>query len=155
MKTMREIIFKMSNKSGFTTIDHTADVGIQFYGSSFSETLINAAMGMFSVIIDRRTVRAVEEKHFTIVGKDYEEVTINWLRELHFFHQNELFLFRKFNIKNVSENKGKFFISAIAKGENINLNKHLIKNEIKLVTYHKFYVKKINDVWEGQVIFDI
>lgn len=145
----------MSNKSGFTAIDHTADVGIKFYGNSFSEILINAAKGMFSIIIDRRTVKAAEEKHFTIVGKDYEEVTINWLRELHFFHQNELFLFRAFNIKNASENKGKFFVSATAKGENINQNKHLIKNEIKLVTYHKFYVKKINDAWEGQVIFDI
>lgn len=145
----------MSNKLGFTPIDHTADVGIKFFGSSFSETLINAARGMFSLIIDRRTVKALKEKYFIIVGKDYEEVTINWLRELHFFHQNELFLFREFNIKNASENKGEFFVSATAKGENINLNKHLIKNEIKLVTYHKFYVKKINDAWEGQVIFDI
>lgn len=145
----------MSNKSGFTPIDHTADVGIKFFGNSFSETLINAARGMFSLIIDRRTVKALKEKYFIIVGKDYEEVTINWLRELHFFHQNELFLFREFNIKNASENKGEFFVSATAKGENINLNKHLIKNEIKLVTYHKFYVKKINDAWEGQVIFDI
>ena len=145
----------MNSSSGFTVIDHTADVGIKFYGRSFSEMLINAARGMFSLIVDRRTVRAKEEKHFKVIGKDCEEVAINWLRELHFFHQNKLFLFREFNIKNASENKGKFFISAIAKGENINLNKHLIKNEIKLVTYHKFYVKKINDVWEGQVIFDI
>jgi len=145
----------MNSKSGFTIIDHTADVGIKFHGRSFSETLVNAAVGMFSLIVDRRTVKAVEEKHFTIVGKDYQEVLINWLRELHFFHQNELFLFRKFDIINVSENKGKFFIYTTAKGEKINLNKHLIKNEIKLVTYHKFYVKKIKNVWEGQVIFDI
>jgi SHS2 domain-containing protein len=145
----------MKNKSGFAVIDHTADVGLKFWGNSFSDVLINAARGMFSLIVDRRTIKPKEQKCFKIKGKDYEEVAINWLRELNFVHQNNLFLFKEFDIENVSKNKKRIGVSAIAKGESIDLNRHFIKIDIKLVTYHKFYVKKINDIWEGNVIFDI
>ncbi len=145
----------MKSKRGIIVIDHTADVGIKFYGRSFSEILINAAKGMFSLTVDRRTIKAEKEKQFKIVGNNYEELTMNWLRELHYYHQSELFIFRKFFVKRLTENQDNFTLYSTAVGENINLNKHIIKNEIKLVTYHKFYVKKIDSYWEGQVIFDI
>jgi len=145
----------MSSKAGFTVIEHTADTGIKFYGETFSEIYENAAKGMSSLITDRRTVKPIKEKIFIIEGKDYEELTINWLRELHYFHQSELFLFRKFKFNKLSGKERNFTVSSTAFGENINLNRHKIKNEIKLVTYHKFYVKKIENYWEGLVIFDI
>ncbi len=145
----------MSSKAGFTVIEHTADTGIKFYGETFSEIYENAAKGMFSLITDRRTVKPKEEKMFKIKGKDYEELTINWLRELHYFHQSKLFLFRKFKFNKLSGKERNFTVYSTAFGENINLNRHIIKNEIKLVTYHKFHVKKIENYWEGLVIFDI
>lgn len=143
----------MRHKCGFKFVSHTADIGLKFWGDSFPEMLVNSAKGMFSLIVDRRTIRPVEKIQFRITGKDYEDITINWLREIHFFHQNELFVLRNFRVDNISEKKKNIDLYANCWGEHI--DKHFIKTDIKLVTYHKFYVKKLNGIWEGFVIFDI
>ena len=142
-------------KTGFKVTEHTADVGIKFCGQSFPEMLVNAAKGMFSLIVDRRTVKPAVEKRITITGADYEEITINWLREIHYIHQSAFFLFRDFICETIDEANKKITAVFTARGESVNDTRHNILLDIKLVTYHMFYVKKTGVNWEGSIIFDI
>lgn len=142
-------------KTGFKVTEHTADTGIKFWGQSFSDMLINAAKGMFSLIVDRRTVRPVIEKRIEITGADYEEITINWLREIHYIHQSAFFLFRDFICETIDEADKKTIAVFTARGEPVDDSRHNIFLDIKLVTYHMFCVKNTGGIWEGRVIFDI
>lgn len=139
----------------FRIIEHTADTGIVFRGNSFSDMLENAAKGMFSLIVDRRTVRPAVDKQIKISGIDYEEVTINWLRELHYVHQSSFFLFREFICEKIDESDRLLTVVFKVRGEPVDNKRHSIFLDIKLVTYHMFYVQKKKNVWEGRVIFDI
>src|SRR2546427_11618411 len=45
----------------YEEIEHTADVGIRAYGSTLDELFANAAEGMFSLVADLGSVKAVGE----------------------------------------------------------------------------------------------
>jgi len=46
-------------------------------------------------------------------------------------------------------------LKAVVKGEPFQEGIHVIKTEVKAVTYHQIYVKKENGDWKAQIIFDL
>ena len=73
----------------FDVIDHTADIGIVAYGASPTEVLVNAAIGMFSLITDLDQVGTSHRQNISLVGEDYEELLITWLNELLYYFDAE------------------------------------------------------------------
>ena len=132
-------------------LDHTGDVGIIVRGKSLGSIFERTAQGMFAIICPDNEIRIVREHKFDVVGNNLEELLVNWLAELNYYFSVEYILFSEFQIDKVEENR----LLAKARGEKINSNRHHIHTEIKAVTYHKLYVRKIDDGWEAQVIFDI
>ena len=58
----------------FEIIDHTADVGLVAYGSTRKEVFINAAAGMFSLIVDPGKVAGTQQQEIALDADDYEEL---------------------------------------------------------------------------------
>jgi len=95
----------------------------------------------------------VEERDIFEVIQDapnVEELLVAWLRELLFQFSAREFLFKDFSIEDISSTH----IKGIARGERIDRARHELKKEIKAVTYHELKVEKVNDLWQGKVIFD-
>lgn len=134
-----------------TYLDHTGDVGIQIKASTLQELFIAAAKEMFQIICPGgKTVN--KEKYSVIAnGNSIEELFVNWLSELNFIFQTEGVLLGDFVEISISNNR----LVAAASGEKIDPEKHDIQMEIKAVTYHKLFVKKLKNGWQAQVIFDI
>lgn len=135
----------------YKMIDHTADLGMEFYGRSIEDLFISAATGLSNAITDDADVEAAESFDIYVEGMDMEDLLINWLRELLYFHHIRHMIFKEFSIKEFNN----FTIRARITGERIDEKKHVIKREIKAATYHDLFVRKKKGLWTARVIFDI
>ena len=46
-------------------------------------------------------------------------------------------------------------LESSVRGGVVDRAKYAFLREIKAVTFHQLYIKKVNDFWEAQVIFDL
>ncbi len=132
-------------------IEHSGDLGLRAYGSSRKDVFANAAKALFEVLVVAETIEQRLEKVVHVEADALDELMVSWLSELLFLFDSEGLLLNKFDIKSIEDHK----LEAIVRGETLDLERHEIKTEIKAVTYHKLYVKKVNTTWESQVILDL
>ena len=135
----------------YKLIDHTADFGMQVFGSDSQELFSNAALALFDVITDMDVLEGRNSCNITASGEDWPDLMINWLREILYLWNGKERLVKSIQILSLSENK----ISAKIYFDAYMPDRHIIKTEIKAVTYHQIQVKSSSSGWEARVIFDI
>ncbi|HOK58610.1 MAG: archease [Methanothrix sp.] len=136
-------------------LEHTADVKFRAYGSSPEEMLRNAALAMFSVMMDTATIKPERVWEVELEAEDLESLAYRWLSELLFLFSAEMAVFRDFDIS-LSHND-MWRLNARARGEHIDRRRHSFETEIKAVTLHQFEVRPgdSNSPWMMQVVLDV
>jgi SHS2 domain-containing protein len=135
----------------FEILDHTADIGLAIYGEDLKSLFEHAGEGFFHIITDLKKVRPRIEKKVELAGEGLDRLMVDWLGELLYLHDVDHFLFKEFVVEAVGEDG----LKAAAKGEPYQEGRHVIKTEVKAVTYHQIRVEKRNRGWRAQVIFDL
>jgi protein archease len=135
----------------FEILDHTADIGLIVYGEDLNTLFENAGKAFFHLITDLRKVRQRIERRIEVRGEPLERLMVDWLSELLYLHDVENLLFKGFKIESVGEEG----LKAVVKGEQFQEGVHVIKTEVKAVTYHRIEVRKDNRMWRAQIIFDL
>ncbi len=135
----------------YKLIDHTADLGIEVYGSGMKELFENAGYAMFDVITDTNRLNALSETTLNVAGQDRPDLMVNWLRELLYRWTGKGQLVKIINITSLSE----YALSANIKFDHFDPGRHLIKSELKAVTYHQIRVEEKNSEWKARIIFDV
>ena len=138
----------------YEIIDHTADIGIKAYGSDLKELFINAAVGMFDILVGENRESKIENREFKKFeiqkkAENLEDLLVEWLGELLFLFSTKNIVFEKFEIEELDE---KHIKGAV---EGADLKRYKIDTEIKAVTYHMLEVVQKEGLWQCQVIFDI
>ena len=141
----------MGRGKKFRLLDHTADLGILVYGRDLEELFTNAGKTFFGIITDLRRVRESTERTIRVESSNLEDLMVNWLGELLYLHDVDGLLFRSFSIDEL----GNETMKARARGEVFKEERHVIKTEIKAVTYHQIQVKKERGRWVARIIFDL
>lgn len=135
----------------YILIDHTADIGIDVFGATLQELFANAAFALFDIITDLSKVEGKAEYKISISGIDKEQLLVNWLSELLYLHDVKNLLFKDFYVIDMKDNQ----LNASTRGEVFTEGKHVIKTEIKAVTYHCLSIVQEDHQWKARVIFDI
>ena len=135
----------------FRTLEHTADVGFEAFGSTREEVFANAARALMDLIVDLDTIQPSEEVILQIGGPDPESVLVNWLSEILFLHDAERWLFRDFEIRDLQDDS----LSAMARGEKFQRSRHQAKLLVNGVTYHQLALEETPRGWRAQVYVDI
>lgn len=135
----------------FEIIDHTADIGIVAYGSDIKELFANAALGLFSLMLDLDTIGETMERALELSAEDTDVLLVEWLNELIYIFDVEHTVFKRFEIDELTGNTMK----ARCHGEKINPQKQKIRREVKAATYHMLQIEKQDGIYKVQVIFDI
>lgn len=135
----------------FEQFEHTADVGVRIWGRDLLDLFRNSVEAMLSLIVDLDTVK--EERTLSVLaeGKDHSELFFNWLDELLYLHNTRYFLCKSVEDINIQNNR----VEAHIRGERVDPERHVLRAELKAVTYHQFEVKRIGSCWEARVIFDV
>ena len=139
--------------SNYKFFDHTSDIGVEVTGRTRTNLFVNAASALFDVMIENKTGGESEKqlKKIAVEGADVADLLINYLRELLYLFNGDKFIIDKCEIMKLT-NKA---LQAWLTGESFNSKKHLIKTEIKAVTYSGVTVKKVKAGWKAKIIFDV
>jgi SHS2 domain-containing protein len=135
----------------YRVFDHTADLGVEIYGKTVKDLFANAAFAVFDILTDLNRVRVIEEKKITVEGEGWEDLLINYLREVLYLFNGEGLLLKEFSIIDIDPQHLRGKVS----GEVFDPLKHRMNKEIKAVTYHQITVRETPDGWVGRVIFDV
>ncbi len=141
----------MGRGKKFRLLDHTGDLGILVYGEDLEELFANAGEAFFDIITDLRRVRETTERAIGIESSNLEDLMVNWLGELLYLHDVESLLFKSFSIDELRDGSMK----ARARGEIFQEERHVIKTEVKAVTYHQLQVTRERGRWMARIIFDL
>ena len=135
----------------YNLIDHTADFGLRVYGSDSKELFANAAWAVFDLITEMDQLTGLDSCDIEVSGDDWPDLMVNWLREVLYLWNGKELLVKKARILSLSENE----LTATLECDPFNPDRHVIKTEIKAVTYHQIQVNSSPSGWESRIIFDI
>ncbi|MGE0085182.1 MAG: archease [Desulfococcaceae bacterium] len=135
----------------YVLTDHTADFGLRIFGDNPAELFSNAAFALSDLISERDRIAGREMLEIHAEGEDWPDLMFNWLRELLGLWTGREFLVLEAKVSAISEYK----LTAQVKGDFYDPEKHVIRDEIKAVTYHRLSVDAGEAGWEAGVILDV
>ncbi len=135
----------------YVLTDHTADFGLRIRGDSPKELFANAAFALSDLLSERDRIAGTERIEIHAAGEDWPDLMFNWMRELLYLWTGKEFLVLEAEISKISE----YELTAQASGEFYNPQKHVLREEIKAVTYHRLTVETKGDNWQAEVILDV
>jgi CMP/dCMP kinase len=138
----------------FETFDHTADIGLRIQAASLAELLVEAAHGLTSVICEKHeSIRPLRTKEWSIDfdPNEHEDLLFDWLCEILYAFDAEHELLNDFQVS-LEGNK----LIGSARGEKIDVDRHVIDMDVKAITYHGLLVKQeLDGAWTAEVILDL
>lgn len=132
---------------------HTADAKFKAFGKTLDESFKNAALAMFSLMVDSKEIEAKITKEIYIKADDQKSLLYKWLEELLFLLDTEGFLLkdvRRLTIKS----RDKFELNARIAGDKVS-DKYELKGEVKAVTYHDMDIKEEENKVSVRVVLDL
>lgn len=139
------------NKNFYEVLEHPADLKIRVWGEDLSDVFINAAKAMAREQADFRddgfSVVEGAWDEISVSAENKEELLVVWLSEILSLAEINKKLYTDFLIIGFSE---KSIQAKIAGLKNV-----AKKTEIKAVTFSGLELKKANNNWQAEILFDI
>ncbi len=161
----------------FEILDHTADIGLHIRAATLENLFEHAAEGLFSLILeDLAAVREQTLLTFEIAAAGelaapdpeaaklpstvpagrvqlpgtWEDLLHDWLTELLILFDRRRIVCRRFEVRFTTSG-----LAGRAWGEDLSLDRHRPRMEIKAVTYHQLRIDATPQGFEAWVIFDL
>ena len=135
----------------YELVDHTADFGIRVFGPDAAGLFTNAALALFDCLTETDKLNGVDKIAVSAEGVDWPDLMVNWLRELLYLWAGREMLVKNVKVDSISEHK----ISASVVVDRFDPEVHVVKSEIKAVTYHQIQVIADPKGWAANIIFDV
>lgn len=141
----------MDTKALYTTLDHTADLGIVVTGTDLEDLFKKAAQSIIEVMFRKRPLNGIESINVSLDGEDLADLMVRWLGEILYLFDAEQKIVSDIRIMKVKRTH----LEAILEVAVFHPDHHEIETEIKAVTYHQIEVAQKPDGWSARVIFDL
>jgi len=133
----------------------TADAAFRAWGETVEELFVAAAEATMNVMVgDLETISQDQSREIHVESDAIEMLLFELLQELIFYKDAERLLLRVSDLR-INQNGDHFFLSAQARGEELNMEKHDLVVDVKAVTLHRYRVEETPQGWEAMVILDI
>jgi SHS2 domain-containing protein len=136
---------------GFEVFPVTADKGVRAWGRNLPELFVNAARGLWSLMVEPGTVRRERRIPVEVEAADREALLVAWLNEMVYLHEAREFVMADCAIRSLTDTT----LSAELWGEPVDRLRHPMAGHVKAVTYHLLLVRPTPQGWEGQVVVDV
>ncbi len=131
----------------------TADAAFEAEGRTLEDLFRDAATATFEVMVDTGSVNPVMTWSIELKNETVEGLLFDWLSELVYLKDSEGVLFCKFDP--TIEKNDAYELKARVAGETSDREKHILRSDVKAVTYHLFEVGKSGEKWRARVVLDI
>ncbi len=143
--------------SGFTFLPNVAlaDVAFVARADSLPSMFESAARALTEVMVDRKSVVARVERKVELGPASVDILLYDFLTELIVMKDVDSLLFKDFEVS-ITPGKKESMLTCTMRGEEIDRERHLLRNDVKAVTMHMFGVKQTKEGrWEATVVLDI
>lgn len=135
----------------YETFEHTADLGLRVWADDLDTLFADAARGLFSMIVpDPASIRPQETISITVAGEISELLLFDWLNELLYTYEVRHLLLCQFEPHVTASG-----LTATARGEPLDRDRHVLDHEVKAITYHRLKLEQQDGRWLAEVIVDI
>ena len=134
-------------------LEHTADAKFQAFGKTLEEAFQNAALATASLIYDWKTVEAKLRHRIEIRGRDLKQLLVNFLEELLYLLDSNLFLLNSIEGIHIEKNGDQYLLKAQFLGDNQS-GKYKTFGEVKAITYNEMKIET-HDHFMVQVVVDV
>jgi SHS2 domain-containing protein len=138
-------------QSGYTILEHPADIGVEARGATLSDAFEQAASGMMSILVDAASVDLVRSERVMLRAGDVDQLLVRWLGEILYLFDGRKFLAANCSIERMTDTE----LNAVITGEAYQPQKHRMKLDIKAVTYHQLCVRREEQGWYVRYFLDI
>jgi SHS2 domain-containing protein len=138
----------------YKILEHIADLKIKVWGKDLPELFKNAVAAMYQAMAGKSEIRSTKSEtnsksqilNFKLAAQDYESLLVNFLNELLYLSdvENGAYQVLDLEIRNLS-----------LKAKLCSYPLPPLEVEIKGATYHNLKIKKINNLYETIIVFDI
>lgn len=137
----------------YVFLPHTADAKFTAYGKTREDAFSNAAVAMFSVMVEPKTVKPAIKKSFKIESEDIESLLYDWLENLLVLLDSENFILASVVKIVIAEIDSGYSLDAEFTGDIISDDYDLL-GFVKAVTYNDMEIKEKDGVWQITVVVD-
>lgn len=141
----------MAEKIPYKIFPQTSDLGVEVSGNTLPELFVNAGLALMDIVTDINKVAEHESKILEIRSESRELLFREWLSELLYQFYVQERVFRSFRVMTLTGT----FLKIIGMGEKIDYRRHLIKRELKSITYYQLEVSERDGRWIGRFVSDI
>lgn len=133
----------------------TADVAFRAWGRTAEELFVSASDAMMHVMVtDLAGIAPRLTRPIAVSAEDHEMLLFELLQELIFYKDAEMLLLRVQEVR-ISREGERLLLTAVARGEAVDVNRHEMGVDVKAVTLHRYRVEETDHGWEAMVILDI
>jgi SHS2 domain-containing protein len=129
-----------------------ADIAFEADAQTINGLFEECAVAMSAIMVDPKTLGQKTVRKFSVKSESLDRLLYDFLTDLIIVKDVDSLLFREFKV-NVSPDGRS--LSAVAKGEPIDREKHKLRNDVKAVTMHMFGVRHEGKRWKAKVVLDI
>ncbi|MFW9890372.1 MAG: archease [Candidatus Thorarchaeota archaeon] len=125
----------MTAERGFKYHEHTADITVECWAPTLEAAFEEGAHGALEVILDTSTVQPTDCVDVSVHGIDLEELLVEWIGHLIALIDINSQFYSKFEVQKISKDTEGFTLNGRIWGEDINLERHDTRTEVKAMTY--------------------
>ena len=145
-------------RSGYRFLSNVAlaDIAFVVRADSLPSLFESAARALTEVMVDRKTVVGRVARRIEVTSPTVDRLLYDFLTELIVVKDVDSLLFKDFRVSIASGREQKLVCEV--RGEEIDRERHALRNDVKAVTMHMFGVKKARKKaggWEATVVLDI
>lgn len=133
----------------------TSDAAFIARGETVEAMFIAAAEATMNVMVgDLEAISPNRSLEIRVESDTVEMLLFELLQELIFYKDAQRLLLRISNV-HITEKTGRLVLTADARGEELDMEKHDLGVDVKAVTLHRYRVEQTSRGWEAAVILDI
>jgi len=129
-----------------------ADIAFEANSESVDGLFETCGMAITDIMVDPKTLRTTTERRLSLQSENLDRLLYDFMTELIVMKDVDSLLFGEFRVR-VSPSGTT--LEAVAKGEQIDRERHRLRNDVKAVTMHLFGVKHEGKTWGTTVVLDI
>jgi len=129
-----------------------ADIAFEAESDSVDGLFETCALAITDIMVDPKTLRATTERKLSLRSENLDRLLYDFMTELIILKDVDSLLFHDFRVRVTPAGTS---LDAVARGEQIERERHRLRNDVKAVTMHLFGVKHEAKTWRTTVVLDI
>jgi SHS2 domain-containing protein len=129
-----------------------ADIAFEAESASVDGLFETCALAITDIMVDPKSLGTTTERRISLESENLDRLLYDFMTELIVIKDVDSLLFGKFDIRVSAKGTS---LTAVARGETIDRERHRLRNDVKAVTMHLFGVKYQGGTWRTTVVLDI